>query len=209
MARVWSFPTSTGALLEPRLDRTRVLLVGIAVAGLLTGCSQGAKSDSVVTNENGSNIATPGWADEISAYSGEATTELERQILSDGKITAEELAAAQDAFVSCTRLAGFTVSSFTNDGGYSIDGPFTDDGPPALAKCEKSFNHTAGMYWMMLRNPAGIDEAELMVNCLKRAGVVDASMSRAEYLDRLGTSPLTVSDPAFSKCNANPTTAFK
>ncbi|GAA2466099.1 hypothetical protein GCM10009857_34970 [Agromyces soli] len=172
-----------------------------AAALLLAGC---AVSNPTLTSPD----ETPGWDDEIRELRESATTDLERLILEDGRISDEELAATEDAFRSCTARAGFEVSELQPGGGYTIDGPFTDDGPPALHACEASFNRTSGQYWVMARNPAGIDEAELMITCLVRAGVLDPDVTRSEYVDSLGSTPLTPGAPEFARCNAEPTTAY-
>ncbi|WP_157413962.1 hypothetical protein [Agromyces allii] len=151
----------------------------------------------------------PGWQDNFAALREAATTDLELQILEDGQITDEERVAQEDAFVSCTAAAGFTVTEFTSEGGYTIDGPFSDDGPPALTACEGPFNRISGTYWQVKRNPAGEDEIQLMLACLIRAGVIDHDFTAADYMAGLGESPLSISSPEFSRCNAEPTTAFK
>lgn len=177
--------------------------VAALLALALTGCA--ATAESISTDS----AHTVGWADEFDKMKSEDLTNLEQQILADGVISSEELTAAESAFVTCAKLIGFTVSDFDTSGGYEIDGPFTENGPPELTRCESAFNRTSGMYWMMKRNPEGIDEAELMVACLIRAGVVQQNFTRSDYLSQLGTPPLTIGSAAFSSCNANPTTAFR
>ncbi|MFK4729433.1 hypothetical protein ROT00_07090 [Agromyces mediolanus] len=179
------------------------LRIGVAVAALLLlgGCADTTETPADLDD-------APGWDDELSELRAGATTDLELLILEDGRITDEELAAAEDAFRSCAAGAGFEVTELQPGGGYTIDGPFTEDGPPALTACEASFNRTSGQYWLMERNPAGIDEAELMVDCLVRAGVLDADITRSEYLEALGTPPLTPGAPEFARCNAEPATAY-
>lgn len=182
--------------------RRRISLLLLVALGL-SGCSS---NDAPSGGEPASRSI--GWTGDITVFQDAAETDLERRILADGVITDEERVAAEDEFVSCAARAGFSVTEFQPGGGYTIDGPFTADGPPELKACQRSFDRTSGLYWAMKRNPSGTDEAELMVACLIRAGAVDPSFSRAEYLEGLGSPPLTVGTPAFSRCNAEPTTAF-
>jgi hypothetical protein len=149
-----------------------------------------------------------GWTGDVTVFQDEAETDLERRILEDGVVTEEERVAAEDEFVACAARAGFTVTDLKSGGRFTIDGPFTEDGPPPLMACQRSFDRVSGLFWAMKRNPAGTDEAELMTACLIRAGVVDPSFTRDEYLQALGTPPLAVSASEFSRCNAAPTTAF-
>ncbi|MCM3658307.1 hypothetical protein M3147_13715 [Agromyces mediolanus] len=178
------------------------ITTGAALVALLTGCA-------VVSGQGTTNGPDkPGWDAVLSELQDDATTDLERAILEDGRITDEERAAAEDAFGSCAAAVGFEVSGFEAGGGYTIDGPFTDDGPPALRACEASFNRTSGQYWLMQRNPDGRDEAELMLSCLVRAGVLDEGVTRAEYADGLGEPPLTPGGAEFARCNGDPTGAY-
>lgn len=182
----------------------RAAAAALLVPLLLTGCSTPAETERTSAGADDE----PGWGDDLSRLRAQATTELEQLILADDRISEEERVAAEDAFVQCAGEAGFTVTDFARGGGYTIDGPFADDGPPALRACEGSFNRTSGQYWLMQRNPAGIDEAELMISCLVRAGVLDESFTRADYLEGLGAPPLTLGSSEFGRCTVEPTTAF-
>jgi len=185
-------------VLRPRIAASVALLL------VLAGCSSPAEAEGGAATAGDA----PGWTDDLSRIREQATTELEQRILADDQITDEERVAAEDAFVKCASQAGFTIADFEPGGGYSADGPFTDDGPPALTACEGSFNRTAGQYWLMQRNPAGADEVELMIACLVRAGVVDEAFTPDDYLEGLGRAPLSIGSAEFGRCNAEPATAF-
>jgi hypothetical protein len=173
---------------------------------LVTGCSAAPSSSE---NPRGSiEDGVPGWEGEFASVREQATTPLEREILADDLITDEERIAAEDAFATCAARYGFEAFDFLPGGGYSLDGPFTGDGPAGLRVCERSFDHTSGLHWWVKRNPEGVAEADIMLPCLVRAGVVDTGFSAAEYRASLGDGGLDVGTSEFRACNADPDGAF-
>lgn len=179
--------------------RAKMVIVVVVVC-FLAGCSYHAE---VPVGGD-----TVGWADDFVRLRQQAKTELERLVLADDRISDEERVASEDEFVKCAKKIGFVVTDMQLGGGYAIDGEFTEDDPPALAECQGSFDRISGQYWQMQRNPSGEDEAQLMIACLVRAGVIDRSFSIDDYTKGLGKPPLALGSNGFSQCNSEPLTAF-
>ncbi|MFV0407907.1 MAG: hypothetical protein ACK5LN_13985 [Propioniciclava sp.] len=165
---------------------------------LVSGC-EGA------TSEVDEQFTGP-WAQQLRTAYEESRSELERQVLADGLITDAEYAELLGAFQTCIEDLGYELTWEGDDGGFSIPGEQSPS-EQQIAECSATTDGEAsGYYVQMRRNPENLDEAEIMVDCLIRVGVVDPSYSPEDYQqDGLsGSGPTYLDTEEFRACNADP-----
>ena len=186
-------PRVVGALL------TGALLTGALLAGCSTAAPPSGSSGAPVTGEG---RFTGPWADLFQQTYAEASSDDERAALEDGEISAAEYAYFQDKIVRC--LAELDVKAeFGNDGALTYSKP-QGVSQDAIQAC----NADNGIRVLALRdaiqrNPAHLDETQIMLDCLKRTGAVGPGYSRSDLdngvdLAELGTTP------EFMGCAADP-----
>lgn len=137
-----------------------------------------------------------------------ATSDFERAVLADGEVTRAEYEEAVGRYVSCMADSGIEVGLHEQGGYYTYSFAKTQDVFTTSDRCaEGSTLLVAGLYIAQLTNPGAEDYDELIVACLIRAGLVEASYSAAQ-LDtdaRDGTLPFDDTAPGFDACTADPT----
>lgn len=150
------------------------------------------------------------WADEFTAAYQEATTDMQRRVLCDGTITAQEMAELQDAFGECLEGAGFTGVNFRSDGGFGFTIPkgVTDEQQKAtVTRCEGPTIGTLDLlYNGMRQRPDNQPIGEAMAQCMVRMGIVPAGYSSADYV-RDSMAGKFSGDPKFSACIRDPQNA--
>lgn len=131
------------------------------------------------------------WADWFTRiYSATDTTNRQRQILSDGVVDDSEYAELRDSFRQCLEDLGIAVTLEAN-GGFSVtvqgtlsESQVTQDAVPG---CEKrTVGSVAMLYEQVRRNPERKDEFAIVVDCLKRDGIVGDSYTVAQYAKDIG-----------------------
>ena len=148
-----------------------------------------------------------------------ASTDFERRVLADAKITRAEYEEAVQRLVTCMRDRGFDTSSELQFGFYiyrtieeddpstpALEGP---DSGEAMGAC--TFGNTRlveALYVEMTRNPTHIEYDALILQCLQRKSMVSKTMTLTEYRaardagwDKVGVD---YEDLRFSACEANP-----
>lgn len=180
--------------------RGLAVIAAFACSLVLSGCSDSGIDVSSVAKER-SAPAHP-WADLIKSTRDEAHTDAEREALSDGVISDQEYAYFQEQIVSCLRDLGVTAT-WQPDKTLSYSGPKTVT-QDQINRCnEENGLSIIALRDAILRNPQQLDESQILVDCLKRAGAVDSSFTpeRLESGNGIGS---VLSSPEFDKCNADP-----
>lgn len=185
---------------------TAVVLVVLAVIPA-AGCSHAAVPASRPTV---SPSAGP-WSDEF-VESLEGASPYERSILADGVVTPAELAEAQSKKRACLRAAGYRWD-IEEDGTSSLD-PLTAGAKPstevmtaAYQACSRRFDRSVTyLFDEVRRNPERRDEAEIMVACLRKVGLVGSDYSERQWRqdDDAGQYPFGNLDPRFVQCRLDP-----
>ncbi|OII15836.1 hypothetical protein BIU97_14335 [Curtobacterium sp. MCBA15_009] len=173
-----------------------VLVVTIALAS--TGCATipaepgrpSARTD--VTLEH----AGP-WSDEFKAALDDGASDYEASILADGRITTEEVEGAHEQVRRCLADSSLGIT-YDPDGGFRLH-PFdreVDEGffgwsDPILRACEKRYDeYVTYLYEQTRRNPERLDDAEITVPCLRKAGLVGRDYTEQQWREDLDADTL-------------------
>ena len=189
-----------------RSTRARVAVaIAVAVAGCdLTGCSsEGALPGSDSSAESVSSESPgSGWADVLRSAYDEATAEAVREALSDGSISDLEYAYFQQQIIDC--LSGLGVKAqWADDKSLEYTKP---PGVPIteISRCNKENGlEIIALRDAMARNPQKLDENEIIVDCLRRAGAVDSSFTPEMLASENGLDKIGSTD-TFDECSADP-----
>jgi hypothetical protein len=147
------------------------------------------------------------YAAEFKAAEAAATSDFEREVLRDGKITQQEFDEASQRFIDCASQRGVTVTQLSEGGrfsGWSVTGPNKDE---VFASCQiGTVTLIEPLYNDILRNPKHLDINELESACLRRAGLAPPSYTAADYRRdaEASTFPFSMEDPAFDRCMRDP-----
>lgn len=186
------------------LGRAVLVVVGLA----LSACAA-AQPDPSPTG--------PGWGEEIDGMTQQATSDFEREVLSDDVITREEYELAYQLFLGCVEETypsdgQISVGLIPNAQGFyqvGVSGFGNAEPDPVvdqvLWECEVGTTALiGGLYNSMTLNPLNRDWSELEIECLIRNGVVDSGYDPEQLdLDIRGGS---MEDPGFSACIDDPRT---
>ncbi|RXR25720.1 hypothetical protein DLJ96_11030 [Actinotalea fermentans ATCC 43279 = JCM 9966 = DSM 3133] len=152
------------------------------------------------------------YAAEIEQARAVATTDLQRAVLEDGKVTDAEFSEIEQDVVRCVADRGYLLE-ITN-GGYKLtmpDGEGFDseaDGEIGTATQDECFAERMGMveslYHVMRQNPEREDMSTLLADCLVRGSVVDAPFSGQDYSETLADPPYDTNDPLVVACYDDP-----
>lgn len=137
----------------------------------------------------------------------QATSDFEREVLADGVVTRAEYEEAVERYVECMADVGIKVTLIDQEGYYVYSFAQTPGLDAADIECMRGTTLlVSGLYTDPLKNPGNDDYDEIVVACLKRAGVVDerytATQFASDSVDH--TLPVDDEDPALSRCMANP-----
>ncbi|WIE65446.1 hypothetical protein DEI99_002620 [Curtobacterium sp. MCLR17_036] len=153
------------------------------------------------------------WADEFRSALDHGVSDSEASMLSDGKVTAAELEEAHEGVRRCLADSGLGIE-YDPDGGFSLqalNGKYPDDyferSDPVLRACEERYDeYVTYLFEQTRRNPERLDEAEITVPCLQRAGLVDRGYTeeqwRKDYDD--DTLPFDWMDEKARQCELDP-----
>jgi hypothetical protein len=185
--------------------RRAVATVGaLLVACSIAGCSPAA--DDRADGPSGSAAAPPTpfsgpWADLLTSTYGIATPE-EREALEDGVIDELEYGYFRDRIIECLHGLGVEASfaadstlEYTNGSGVpedDINACMAEGGIQVLT-----------MKDAIDRNPENLDEAAIMVDCLRRAGLVGLDYTARDYEDGVDLAAMG-DDEDFVACSADP-----
>lgn len=174
--------------------RATLAITVLGAVLLLAGCSSAGEEKA--TDE--------AWSTVIKETAHEASSDFERKVLDDGRITDAEYSELQARVVDC--LAGLGLKA-----GFDPDGSLTYTATRAapverdrIQKCSADNGiRTITLRDAMIRNPSNLDEGTIMVECLRRVGLVDSTYTaemydRGDDLERISASSL------FDSCDADP-----
>lgn len=153
--------------------RGRVLLcVLIAVAGGTGGCSGPASTDDP-------------YAEDLRQAKEFATSDFERAVLEDGKVTRSEYEEAVQRYVSCIRDGGGSVEPVDQSGYYVYEISGDIDHYDAISDgCSMGTNNLIEpLYVDILRNPEKLDPDEAVARCYVAAGLVKAPFNAQDLRD--------------------------
>lgn len=184
-------------------------IVGAIAAVGLVGCAQADAAPRVV-DPSGFSAAGP-WAGEFAESAADASP-YQRQILSDGTISAREVADAQSRMSACMRDLGYDYT--TAEDGTSEASPLpgrkAEDAAAmndSKSKCAKDFDSDVTyLFNEVRRNPEKQDEAMITVACLRAARLVDDTYTERDWRDQNDDGNFSFSpwDPAAVQCRLDP-----
>ncbi len=143
----------------------------------------------------------------------DATSDFERQVLSDGAISAAEYDEAVARYVRCFADQGVTVTP-SDIGGYYQYGVAKDEAEKFRTLSESCAKGNTliieDLYIQMLTNPSGGDIYDAVAACLVRKGLASESLTGSELkqlqaADPRGANlPYDPEDPEARACEINP-----
>lgn len=163
-------------------------------ATLLSGCAGGghtAPSTGTATSASSSATAKDGtvftgyYAQQIKRTYDDAHQSLTKKILKDSKITDEEFNELSEHFSDCAKQQGVDVT-FDSQGGMQTTYPAgmsQSDGDSAVAQCDEDndFTSMSILHDSMKSNPKNEDPAVPLLQCLKKNGLAEQSMTVDDY----------------------------
>lgn len=149
------------------------------------------------------------WRDRFLLYYKESTTDEQRKVLNDGKVTEQEYAQLHDAFGECLKPHGFTEFSYKTDGTMEYRPPqgMADKEIDRIHdRCQETTVGTIDMLFTGMRmNPQNEDITELMAACFVRLGLTPKGYSGADYVrDSPDGYPFDSNDSRFGQCVHDP-----
>ncbi|MBE7162505.1 MAG: hypothetical protein INR72_14790 [Williamsia herbipolensis] len=168
--------------------RTARCAVVVLVALVLAGCSSRSPVHQPPAADPSQLGLTGPWAQDFADAMASSTSDYERKVLADGRVTDSELADAHHHVDACLRDSGYTIR-YARDGGFDVDklgrGSASDDMTRTnrvLEGCEARWDSSITMLFEETRrNPQKRDEAAINVACLRKAGVVPKSYSERDW----------------------------
>ena len=126
------------------------------------------------------------WAAEFQTAYEDAGTDFERDVLQDEVITEAEFAAMREQLRTCLEGKGFDEIRFYPRGEMSVASPDSISASEHLKRAQdcsaSSGDSTIGaLYFWMKANPAHLDNATIVLECLLREGLVSPDYTKAEY----------------------------
>lgn len=177
-----------------RHNRARPLWAIVPVFLVIAGCSPG-------TSSPGGNADVPSfegaWQPELQQAWRDSTTDRQRGVLADGKISEAEVSELEGLFTSCMASKNLTVTWEPASAEFSVNPVQVGTVPPtdaqvedAVKSCQRESQSTiVDLYYEMTRNPQHEDERELMAACLVRVKLVPAGYSAKDYERDHATDP--------------------
>lgn len=167
----------------------RPLAAALALLITMTGCSSQASSAGNTPSRGDSVAFTGPWASDLQHVYETSTTEQQRSVLKDGKITEAEVTELKDMFESCLSSRNLTVTWEGSNGEFSVTPVKTAGSPPtntqvddSVRTCQaESQGGVVDLYYAMARNPQNQDEREIMAACLVRVKLVPQGYSAKDY----------------------------
>lgn len=195
-------------------------IAATAAIALLAGCAPDAVEFSgpdVARSSVAPTFEGP-WAAEFTEAYTRATTDFERLVLEDERVTDQELGEMRDVFTECLAAFGFFNIKFSPDGGFEYEVPSGTDmdtsRADAMACSDSAGESTIGaLHSWVRRNPENLDDDTIIAACLVRKGAVDSSYSAADFAadeEDLSIPYLPgFGDASFAECNSDPLGLFE
>jgi len=160
------------------------LCVAVALTLGASGCSGAGGGDSSPTPS----ISAGPWATDFASAFDDSESAYERGVLSDGRVTPQELEDTHAKVDTCLRDSELTISYFA-DGGFEVgstvgESPSNDIGRTnkILEACESKFDQSITfLFEETRRNPGKLDDAKITVPCLRKAGLVGRDYTEEQW----------------------------
>ena len=178
--------------------RPSIILAMCAVAAL-AGCGSTDDPPSGVRDPDGSSTSAYSgpvpscdgpWAAEVGDAYRSTNDRLAHEALDDCQVSEAEYSALGDAYVSCMAAKGFSlqiigpgeeVSVKIRPGAKTDSSGLDPEETAAMSTCGSGFDAAAGLRGRMLRNPENLNEDDIVVACLIKAGVVDKGYTVKDF----------------------------
>ncbi len=160
------------------------LFVAVALTLGASGCSGAGGGGSSPTPS----ISAGPWATDFASAFDDSESAYERGVLSDGRVTTQELEDAHAKVDKCLRDSELTISYFA-DGGFEV-GSTVGKSPSndivrtnkILEACESKFDQSITfLFEETRRNPGKLDDAKITVPCLRKAGLVGRDYTEEQW----------------------------
>lgn len=173
---------------------TTFVCVAACCLMLLSGCGGATHIDSSAGTATGASssataqdgtVFTGPYAQQIKRTYDDAHQSLTKKILKDSKITDEEFNELSEHFSDCAKQQGVDVT-FDSQGGMQTTYPAgmsQSDGDSAVAQCDEDndFTSMSILHDSMKSNPKNEDPAVPLLQCLKKNGLAEQSMTVDDY----------------------------
>ncbi|ROP74715.1 hypothetical protein EDF19_0801 [Curtobacterium sp. PhB115] len=185
-----------------------------AAALFLAGCTNDSVPAKQSTGKATASLEAAGpRADAFRDAVDSDVSDFEARILSDGRVTPQELESAHEQVRRCLADSGLGIE-YDPDGGFSLpalDGEYPDDffenSDPILRAGEKRFDeYVTFLFEETRRNPQKLDDAKITVACLRGAGLVGADYTERQWRKDYDadTLPFGDFDEAWTACRLDP-----
>ncbi|QAY58637.1 hypothetical protein ET475_00535 [Microbacterium protaetiae] len=108
-------------------------------------------------------------------------TDLQRGVLSDGKITDAEFREVRQRYIDCLTDAGIHATA-RPDGGYDFDTQLVGAQADAERQCAEETTYVIEpLYYAIRTNPQKEDFSALVAECLRTEEVVDSTFTKDDW----------------------------
>lgn len=167
----------------------------------LSGCTAAGGASPEEDERSSTGSFTGPYADLFESATASAKTDEALAALSDESISEQEYAHFQSRIVDCLSALGLSAS-FGQDSLLSYSGPEVDQ--DRINACNKDNGiEILALHDAINRNPDRLDEAAIVVDCLKETGTVGSGYSVADYKNGTDLSAIIDSDK-FEGCSSDP-----
>ena len=191
----------------------RIPFLAALLVGSMIGCSGANTTADRPVSGARMDADTPAftgpWADLFRSAYAAASTDLQKSILADEKITDQENNELRSAFVSC--MAGFDIKiELLENDSLKSESPkgMTDDKYEQISKeCRsKTSGQISGLYFQINRNPENKDEYAIMADCLSRSGLVEKGYGAKDFAADFSSQqfPFDETDQRYRACGLDP-----
>ncbi|TFD56760.1 hypothetical protein E3T39_15600 [Cryobacterium suzukii] len=179
----------------------RAIALALLATLALSGCSAAESASPREETTNTTGQFTGPYSDIFEAALQNATSDDVALALVDESITEQEYSYFQSKLIDCFTSLGLTASFKTN-GQLSYSGPETSQEKIQACNAENGVDVLA-LHDAIVRNPARLDEADIVLKCLQDTGVVDNGYSIADYENGVNLSAMIETDE-FEGCRTDP-----
>lgn len=204
-------PAGTGATNSPSPPASAT---AGSTGGPSSGPAAGVSPPTTVPLPSGAPVPefTGPYAAEFKAAYVNSTSDLQRKVLQDGRISEAEMAALADAMNQCVARYGISGYAFDPDGSDSAPVPPGWTADQVLDVLDACTSATMGevlpLYQRLHRNPQNQDEASAMAECLVRVGLAPAGYTADDYRrDTPDHYPFDSDSELFARCAQDPVNA--
>lgn len=201
------------ALSRRRLAVPLLVVIAIMLMAALTACQSTDETPTVTQSADADPGSTGGgYASLFEQARQQATSDFEREVLTDDQITRAEYEEATQLWVDCLAGKGINVK-LQDQGGYYTAGVPAEDSSGFEENSDLCAEGTTAviepLYIQILQNPGNEDPTELIVACLIETGLADSSFTVEQWneLSSQGQNaqwPFDIEDPRWGACLTNP-----